>query len=208
MLLFYARKRADFSETTAPDWVTAWLSKRAEKEEKIANPVEKPINEAVKAKRQQARQQKVEDGIEELRLWLKDIIRNGILGMVDKGFAWFENMAWRMVDAQAGGLATMVRNLGGTNFYAESWQSRFMTQLLSIYVVIEGYKNNKSLDNLLQQDIRSLIGFTQNQDELKEQSGISDNWLALCKQNLDIDHITTERNWLCGIETKRYALVL
>lgn len=128
--------------------------------------------------------------------------------MVDKGFAWFENMAWRMVDAQAGGLATMVRNLGGTNFYAESWQSRFMTQLLSIYVVIEGYKNNKSLDNLLQQDIRSLIGFTQNQDELKEQSGISDNWLALCKQNLDIDHITTERNWLCGIETKRYALVL
>jgi hypothetical protein len=208
LLLFYAKKRADFSETTAPDWVTAWLSKRAEKEEKIADPVEKPVDEAAKAKRQQARQQKVEDGIEELRLWLKDIVRNGILGMADKGFAWFENMARRMVDAQAGGLATMVRNLGDTNFYAEGWQSRFMDQLLSIYMVIEGYKNSKSLNDLLQQDIRSLIGFTQNQDELKEQSGISDNWLVLCKQNLEVDHITTERNWLYGIETKRYALVL
>jgi len=57
LLLFYARKRADFSETAALYRVTAWLSIRAEKEDKITNPVEKPVNEAAKAKRQQARQQ-------------------------------------------------------------------------------------------------------------------------------------------------------
>jgi len=57
LLLFYARKRADFSETAALYRVTAWLSIRAEKEDKITNPVENPVNEAAKAKRQQARQQ-------------------------------------------------------------------------------------------------------------------------------------------------------
>jgi hypothetical protein len=34
-------------------------------------------------------------------------------------------MARRMVDAQAPGLAAMVKNLGATNFWNEGWQSSF-----------------------------------------------------------------------------------
>lgn len=208
LLLFYARQQNAFIETNAPAWVTDWLAKRVEKEEKKATQEEKPVDEAAQAKRRQARQLKVTDGIEELGLWIKDIVRNGILNMPEKGFAFFENLAKRMVDAQAPGLANMIRNLGETNFYAEGWQSSFMNQLLSIYLVTQGYKNSNNLSETLQYDIRTWIGFTQSQEELKEQTGITDTWLVLSKQTIEVDTITTERNWMYGTQSNRYALVL
>lgn len=208
LLLLYARQKNTFSNTEAPSWVTDWLNKRTDKQEKKAAKEDKPVNEEAQAKRQQARLQKVSDGIDELRLWIKDIVRNGILTMPDKGAAWFENMAKRMVDAQAPGLANMVRNLGETNFYTEGWQTNFLNQLLSIYLTTEGFKNSASLDEMLQQDIRAWIGFTQSQEELKEQKGITDTWLVLAKQTNEVDNITTERYWLHGINNNQYALVL
>lgn len=207
LLLFNARQPNAFTETSAPAWVTEWLNKRTEKEEKKAAQEDKPVDAEAQAKRQKARQSKVEDGIEELRTWIKDIVRNGILSMPDKGAGWFENMAKRMVDAQAPGLANMVRSLGDTNFYAEGWQGNFMDQLISIYLVIEGYKN-AAANEVLHQDIKNWIGFTQNQDELKEKNGVTDTWLVLSKQTTEVDNISTEKNWLYGTTTNQYALVL
>lgn len=211
LLLLYARNKKDFTNTTAPDWVSEWISKRAQKEEKkAAAPAaeDKPVDEAAQAKRLQARQQKVADGIHELQLWIKDIVRNGILDMPQKGFPWFENIGKRMVDAQAPGLAGMVRALGETNFFEDGWQTTFLDQLLSIYIVTEGYKNSGNLDAVLQQDVRTIVGFAQSQDELKEQTGVTDTWLVLAKYSTEVEHLTTERNWLYGTTTNQYALVL
>ncbi len=168
----------------------------------------KPVDEAAQAKRLQAREQKVSEGIEDLRLWISDIIRNGIISMPEKGAAWFEHMAKRMVDAQAPGLANWIRNLSDTPFYSEGWQSGFMDQLLQLYLLIEGYRNSDVQDPALQQDLRAGIGFTQKQEELKDQPGIVDHWLVLAKQVTERDNITTERCWLYGANTNQYALVL
>jgi SWIM zinc finger len=208
LLLLYSRQQTTFTESNAPAWVKEWIEKRSEKQEKKAIQEDKPVDEAAQAKRQQARQQKVTDGIAELRLWMKDIVRNGILNMPEKGFAWFDAMAKRMVDAQAPGLANMIRNLAETNFYAEGWQTRFMEQLLHIFLITEGFTNSSGLQETLVQDIRTWIGFTQNQEDLKERTGITDTWLILAKQVTEADGITTERNWLYGTNSNQYALVL
>jgi hypothetical protein len=208
LMLLYTRSKSDFTSNTMPAWVAEWINKRSERQEKQAEQKEKPVDEAAQAKRRQAREQKVSDGIEELLQWIKDIIRNGILSMPEKGSAWFEGMARRMVDAQAPGLAGMIKNLGEINFYRDGWQSEYMDQLLRPYLVICGFKNSEALPPLLQQDIRTWIGFTQNQDELKEQPGITDTWLVLGKLVTEEDNITVERNWLYGITSNQYALVL
>lgn len=208
LLLLYARYKSEFANNEMPAWVAEWINKRSEKQEKQAVQKEKPVDEAAQAKRRQAREQKVNDGIEELLQWIKDIIRNGIINIPEKGAAWFENMARRMVDAQAPGLAGMIRNLSEINFYRDGWQSEFMDQLLRLYLVTTGFKNNDTLPPLLQQDIRTWIGFTQNQDELKEQLGITDTWLVLGKQVTEDDNLTVERNWMYGINSNQYALVL
>lgn len=208
LLLVYARQKNNFSTSEPPAWVTDWLSKRTEKQEKQAEKKDKPADEVAQAKRQQARQLKVSDGIEELSVWIKDIIRNGIMNMPEKGPAFFENIARRMVDAQAPGLAGMIRALGEINFYTEGWPSQFMDQVLRIHLVMEGYKNSSSLNESLQQDIRTWIGFTQSQEELKEQTGITDTWLVLSKQSSEVDAVTTERTWVYGTNSHQYALLL
>lgn len=208
LLLLYARQKNSFTTGDAPAWVSEWLNKRTEKQEKQAEKKDKPVDEAAQAKRQQARQSKVSDGIEELNAWMKDIIRNGIMSIPEKGPAFFESMGRRLIDAQAPGLAGMVRVLGETNFYREGWPTRFMDKLLRIYMITEGFKNASSLNESLQQDLRTWIGFTQNQDELKEQTGSLDTWLVLGKQTSEVDAITTEKFWLYGTQTNAYALLL
>ncbi|MCG2613775.1 SWIM zinc finger family protein [Terrimonas sp. NA20] len=208
LLLLHARQPALFGTGEPPSWVTEWLDKREQKQEKQTEKTDKPVDEAAQAKRQQARQTKVSDGIEELTAWLKDIIRNGIVGIPDKGTAFFENISRRMIDAQAPGLAGMVRLLSETDFYTEGWQSKFMEQVVKIYLVISGYRNATAVPEELQQDLRAFIGFTQSQEELKEQTGVLDTWLVLGKQSSETDGIVTERFWLFGTKTNRYAVVL
>jgi len=206
--LLYARQPALFTDSEMPAWVTEWISKRSEKEEKKSEKKEKEVDEVAQAKRQQAREQKVADGIEELLLWIKDIVRNGIIGVPDKGYTFWEGMAKRMVDSQAPGLAGMVRGLGVINFYAEGWQTSFMDSLLNLYLVAQSYQRKEVLDPLVLQEVRSWVGFPQNQDQLKEQPGTSDTWLVVGKQVTEEDNLVVERIWLYGMKHKQYALVL
>jgi hypothetical protein len=208
LLLYNARAPKDFTVTQMPAWVEEWISKRADKQEKQAEKKEKPVDEAAQVKRQAAREQKVGDGLDELLLWMKDIVRNGILNIPEKGSVYFETTARRMVDAQATGMAGMVRGLGGINYFKEGWQSDFIDQLSRMYLLVNGYKNLPLLNEPLHQDVKSWIGFTQSQEELKEQTGLTDTWLVLAKQTTEEDNLTVERNWLYGTNSKQYALVL
>lgn len=208
LLLFNARQNAAFTDTTAPAWVADWLAKRTEKVEKKAEQVTKPVDEEAQTKRLQAREQLIEEGLSELLLWLKDIVRKGIIHIPQNGSVAFDNMAKRMIDAKAPGIANMVKSLGRINFYKDGWESQFLQQLTQIYLAIAAFKNRNEPKRLYYADIKTQIGFTQNQEALKEQSGIEDHWLVLGKQITEEDNVTTERNWLYGTTRKQYALVL
>lgn len=208
LMLLYARQPEIFTDHTPPAWVAEWLQKRGDKEVRKQDKEDRSVDETAQAKRQQARQQKVEDGIYELLLWMKDIVRNGLLQLPEKGASYWENMARRMVDAQAPGLAAMVRALEEINFYGEGWQHQFMDQFLRIYIVVQGYIQGDNLSPLLQQELRSLVGFNQNQEALRQQKGTKDTWLILNKQITEEDNLTTEKYWLYGLHCFQPALIL
>ncbi len=208
LMLLYARHAASFTDSTAPAWVAEWMEKRSKREEKKTEAVAKPADATAQVKRKETREQQVEDGIAELLRWMKDIVRGGILAMPEKDPAFFSDMARRMIDAKAPGLAGMVRNLGTVGFYREDWQSRFMDQLCRMYLVATGFLNRNALPEDLAEDIRSGTGFTQNQETLKSQRGVADTWIVLGKQTSEEDNLLVEKNWLYGTATQRYALVL
>ncbi|WP_341837540.1 SWIM zinc finger family protein [Chitinophaga pollutisoli] len=208
LMLLYARHAAAFTDTTAPAWVIEWMEKRTKHEEKKTEAIAKPVDASAQVKRKETREQQVEDGIAELLRWMKDIVRNGILSMPEKDPGFFSEMARRMIDAKAPGLAGMVRNLGSVGFYREDWQSRFMDQLCRMYLVATGFLNRNALPADLAEDIRSGTGFTQSQETLKSYPGVSDTWIVLGKQTSEEDNLLVEKNWLYGTSTQRYALVL
>ena len=205
LMILYTRNPADFTTTVPPAWVSEWIAGREEKETKKK---EKPTNETAQAKRQLAREQSVEDGLAELLLWIKDIVRNGIIGIPEKDPSFFINMARRMIDAKAPGMANLVKAAGNLHFFREGWQSEFTDLLVRMYLLIAGYTNKQQVSPALLEDLRSNIGFTQSQEELREQKGITDTWLVLGKQTEEEDSLTIERNWLYGTTTRQYALVL
>jgi hypothetical protein len=208
LMLLYARQKDSFTDTTPPAWVAEWLSKRSATEAKKAEAAEKPVDESAQAKRVQARERKVDGGIDELMLWIKDIVRNGLISMSQKRPFEFDTVARRMVDAQASGLGNMVSDLGAVNFREEGWQHEALDKLLSLYLVMQGYSQSDVLSEPMQQELRSLIGFQQNQEALKQQPGVKDEWLVLGKQSTQEENLIVDRFWLYGLQSQLPALIL
>jgi hypothetical protein len=208
LLLLYTQEPTIFTDNAPPEWVTEWLAKRIDKVDKKTEQVAKPADEAAQTKRLLAREQLVEAGIHELLIWLKDMVRKGIIHLPQNGSAGFDTMAKRLIDAKAPGVANMVTLLGSIHFYKDGWESQFLQQLTQIYLAIAAFKNRNEPKRLYDADVRTQIGFTQNQEALKAQKGIEDHWLVLGKQTTEDDNVTTERNWLYGANSRQYALVL
>ncbi|GAA4332171.1 SWIM zinc finger family protein [Flaviaesturariibacter amylovorans] len=206
--LLHARQPALFAATEAPAWVQEWIGRRARKEEEKTGQKETAVDTAAQQKRQEARAGKVADGIAELLSWIQDIIRGGLMQLPDKPPAFWEDAARRLVDAQAPGLAGMVRGLGETAFYKDGWQTGFLERLLDLYLVGKGFQGATELGEDTVQDLRARIGFPVSQETLKEQTGITDTWIVLGRRTFVEDNLTTERYWLWGLRSDRYALLL
>ncbi|MBV7529721.1 SWIM zinc finger family protein [Chitinophaga sp. sic0106] len=206
LLLLYSRSTDNIPETASPAWVNEWIEKRqATQEKKAAAPV---TTSTSSAKSPAVRASRVNEGIEELLRWMKDMLRNGIIHLPEKNQTYWENTARRLIDAQAPGLAGMVRNLQDIHYYQEGWQQQFMVHLLKLYTTVQGYLHLELLPELLQQDIRQQCGFTVNQEYLKSLPGITDTWQVLGKQITEQDKLITERYWLYGESSGQTALIL
>ena len=213
LFLLYSRNPTTFATTPVPEWVTAWLSQREARVEKaIEKSLEaatKPVDEEKQKKTHDARHQKILDGIEELQLWIKDIIRNGFLNIPESSYHnFYQPMQKRMVDAQANGLSYLVNAIGNINFYTPTWTQELLQQLTHIYLLSQSYKNIANLPESWQHEIRTLIGYPQAKETLLQQPIIIDEWLVVGKIIDKQDQLTSITDWLYGGTTHQFALLL
>jgi hypothetical protein len=213
-LLLASQPRA-FTEKTPPAWVNEWLESRAKRAEQKAEKLqtaEKPADEAAQMKRAVARETKVATGVQELELWLRDLVRNGLAIAQTQPPQFWERMAARLVDAQAPGLARLVREMGGVASGGEGWQARLLERAGKLHLLIEGYKRIHELPEDHQADIRAAIGWTINQEELLTQAGIQncwrDCWQVLGSRVEQEERLRVQRVWLFGETTNRAAMIL
>ncbi len=220
LFLIFVRNPSLISKSESmPDWVSTWIEKRQEKAEKkqetaqeAPDPEKAAKQSKQKEKTQQKRAEKVEEGIEELRLWLKDLLRLGFLGLPEKGEAPWLKMASRMIDAQAPGLAAMLRRIGNIDFQASNaWQAQALHEVAELYLLMEAFRNREKLPAAQQEEIKSIIGFTLSQKELTEHPQVErlrDNWLVMSKEARKEEDLTIHKNWLYGEKSHRLALIL
>lgn len=208
LMLLYSREPGSFTQGAEPDWVLDWLNKRNEKATKKTETESKPVDAAAQAKRAESRAKKVAGGMDDLQIWLKDLIRNGLVNLPERAYDYWQTPAKRMIDAQAPGLASMLKSLGNINYFRDSWKAEVLNQLTRIYLVSEAYKNIDSLPDDMAQEVRNQVGFIQSKEELASLPAIADTWLVLARTLEEDEQLTIERNWLYGLESKRFALVL
>ena len=207
LMLLYVLQRSHIKDTDAPLWVTEWLEGRQGKKQAKKEKEEKPADPSQQAKRQQARENKVQAGTEELRVWLSDLMHSGLAQVSPQTLKDKENMERRLIDAQAPGLARMVRNLDFSS-HSQDYPNGLMRQLGQLYLLLQALDRMDTLPELLQADVRTAVGFPQDQKALLEEEGTKDDWLVIGqKTDLD-DRLWSRQTWLYGLNTHQYALLL
>jgi hypothetical protein len=216
-MLFYANAPDDFAVTEEPEWVKTWLDKREAKAAKPAkeedlSPEKLERREKAKEKTQAQRFEEVAAGVDELELWLKDLVRIGILELPSKPEAEFNRVATRMIDAKAPGLSNWVKLFQKLDFAEEGvWQENALKLISRLFLLVKTFKNYESLSPVWQATIKNLVGWSQSAKELlssDEAEVVADEWLVAGQEVNDEGDLTVQKNWLIGASTQRQALVL
>jgi hypothetical protein len=221
-----------------PDATARWLDGRAARATAAAqpaaarevDPAKAAADERARARRTATRERRVEQGCEELRLWLADLARRGLADLAAEGPAPFEAAAARLVDAQAGGLARMVRAAGSRvglgpgvvpgggrrgggaardgGLADGAWADELLDDAGRMFLLLESWGRRDALPEPLLAEVRTLIGWTVREADLPEDAAVADRWLVMGRRHEPDERLLATRTWLRGLGTGRVAVVM
>lgn len=209
LFLLHARKPNIFQQESAlTDQVDTWISKRSQKSDIKETKESKPIDEKAQQKRAEQREEKVKAGIEELELWMKDLIRIGVQNLPSQIYDFAKNIKARMIDAQASGLAARIRNLEQINYFENHWEQTFLKQYSKLYLLISAYKQREQMDEHWKREIQQMMGWNVNKEEVLSQKPILDDWFVLSVEQNQIEQIISEKIWMYGRRNQSFGYIL
>jgi hypothetical protein len=199
------------SAQAMPPWVEEWVDARAEQVIKKAAKAEsppKPVDEESQAKRAEKRLARIAEGLAALKTWSEDLVRGGIATLPGKGYAFFDEAARRLIDAQAPGVATRIQRLGQIASSGAGWQQRFTEKLASVHLLIRAFESIDALPEALRNDVLAAVGVPLRTEEVAALPGMADTWQIIAQEVGIEDKLRVQRTWLFGSRSRRPALVL
>lgn len=233
----------------APDWADEWLSGRRQRvEQRAADEARGPDGDAAAGtggtrepadpeaarRRAERRHRSITAGATELEQRLADLLHGGLAGADQRGYASWDEMAARMVDAQARGLADRIRELGTIPASGPGWPERLLSECALLHLLNRGFLALDSLPDAevptadaepsgteagerrtplpepLAATIRARVGLTVDTARLltDPEARQRDEWLVLAQRDTDEGKLTTRRIWLYGRRSRQPALLL
>ena len=159
------------------------------------------------AKRAAERRLRVSDGLADLDRWLRDQVTGGLAGVDRAGYAHFDRMAARMVDAQAPGVAGLLRAIPG-QLSGDGWPARLLDRLAALHLLIQAHQRLDSLPVGLAATVRSRVGYPVSKADVLASPPVRDLWAALGGMDQVEYQLQTRRVWLYGLASGRWALWL
>jgi hypothetical protein len=206
LFLLFADQKDAFTEKTLQQLTS--LDTPKHKSDNKTESTKKVVDTAAQAKRAEMRYNKVTAGMQDLELWLRDLVRQGLAVAQGQPYSFWDNAAARLVDAQAPGVARLLREMASIPHSGIGWEERLLTQLGRVYLLISGFKRLQTLPAEMQADIRTKIGWTQQSEELLTSSGVRDRWLILGQRVTEEDKLRSQIYWLWGEQSQQAALIL
>ena len=211
LALLLVDQPASVPRSRPPAWVSSWLASRDARERSRTAPVDELTRrqrEAAQVRRADGREHRVQAGVEELSRFLQDLVRRGLASLSDAGYRTWDEMAARMVDAQAPGLARLVRELGGLAHSGPGWEDPFLERIGRLHLLLQAFTNLDQLAPEVQSDVRTLVGFPTPREQLADQPVVNDVWWVLGRRLELQDQLQIQRVWMVGQASRRFALVL
>ncbi|MFG3152839.1 SWIM zinc finger family protein [Streptomyces sp. NPDC048219] len=213
LLLLWAGDPGAVPRADTPDWAEGWITRRRErtkgrgKGEEAAGSSgagEGAADPEAARRRAERRAERITAGATELEQRLTDLLRDGLAGAEQAGYALWEETAARMVDAQAPGLAARARELGALPASGPGWPVRLLEECALLHLLDQGWLRRERLPDAMAATVRSRVGLPASADG----PPVRDRWLVLAQYDTADARLTTRRIWLCGAESERTALLL
>jgi hypothetical protein len=219
LMLAFAGQPARVPLAEPPAWVAEYLAKReAGAERKAAkaqeaagmppDPETAARREADRERRAARREDRVREGLEGFQIWLADTARHGLAHARQHAARSWGDMAARLVDAQAPGLARLVREMESVAFAGDDWADRLLQRLGQLQLLVAAYQRLETLPAPLRADVRAAVGWTTSEEELAGAEVVSGQWQVLGQRLEEEEKLRVQRTWLLQAKTGRPALVL
>lgn len=219
LLLWSAGSVPEVEADAVPPRVGEWLTARRERAERgearkaaqadADDPAAAQKASQAAERRAAQRIERIDAGLADLELWLRDQVRSGLTGLRAGGYRPIDDLARRLVDAQAPGVATRVRGLTVSLSTAEDWPERTLAELSLLHLLIEGWRNRDALPAPLAATVRRRVGLTMTAAEITASGErVADRWLVLGGRDLAADKLVERRIWLQARTSGRLALLL
>ncbi|HEX8008759.1 MAG TPA: SWIM zinc finger family protein, partial [Trebonia sp.] len=134
------------------------------------------------ARRAEQRAQRVAGGLAELREWLRDQVRLGFAATASRGGTGA--IAARMVDAQAPGVAGVLRGLTAVQLSGEGWPTRLLGEYGMLHLLTRAHERIAELPPELAAVVRSHIGYTTSRQDVLTLPPVTDHWLVTAVRDL------------------------
>ncbi|MFC7895336.1 SWIM zinc finger family protein [Streptomyces sp. NPDC057381] len=210
LLLLWAGGDEAVPEGEPPGWAEQWVSGRRTRAARRTVPgppgsASRPGDPAAARRRAAQRAERVTAGATELEQRLADVLRGGLAEAERAGYGLWEETAARMVDAQAPGLASRVRELGSIpSSGGPDWPVRLLEECALLHLLGQGWLRRDRLPEELAATVRTRVGLPSAADG----PAVRDHWLVLAQYDTADARLTTRRVWLHGTRTDRVALLL
>lgn len=218
LFLVLVGAEAAVAPASVPDWVAEWAAKRGAGSKPTpgtdatatatatatagagdAAPAAKPVDAKAQDKRRRQREAKVAAGVDELDLWLRDLVRRGLAGARGEPYAFWDRMGARLVDAQAPGLARRVRALPGLLAGGQgAADGDAVLALGRLVLLVRGWRRQAALDDALRAEVRAAIGFAPGAEESAASPGVEDHWTVLAQTVEDEEALRVRSTWLAA----------
>ncbi len=193
-------------------YAAEWAAKRetVEKNRPSPEPARELTDAQVEAaeKRAAQRDERVRTGMVELNRWLVDQVTAGVAATTKGGYRAASEMAARMVDAQAPGVASRLRSLALIPSSGRDWPERLVDQLGLLRLLAEATFRLDELDEELRQTVRDHLGYTTARADVLGSPPATDRWVVVGMRDSDEEQVSLRRVWLRGVESGRVAQVL
>jgi hypothetical protein len=161
--------------------------------------------------RDRARDDRVERmyaGLTELDRWLDDRMRTGLADPTLARYGTWDDLAARLVDAQAGSLANRIRRLAGLVGASPDWHSDVLAELGLLHLLAQAGRRLGSLPGPLADAVATSVGWQVRQADVLAGVPDTDTWIVAARSDTREDRIEVRRHWLRGTTSGRWALLL
>lgn len=209
LLFLYSSQASCLTTADVPGWASEWQAARTARQAKAASKrAESVADPAAQAKRAAKRQQNVDKGVALLERWLYDLIGQGLIAAQKQPPRYWHEMAARLVDAQAPGLARLVQQTAVLRFSGDGWHEQLLQQLARLHLLVQGSYRLDQLPPERQADVRTAVGWPIKQEDVLALPSVADEWLVMGHRTEEQDRLNTQFTWLWGQHTQQPALFL